>query len=215
MNKWKIHGDIWHFFDHGSITSPAILSVPIFLDLHLPLIPHSEQTMFYSTMPQQRNHISDGPTSLKVKYPTTGIHFGQHLWAPKWKKSCERALIQALWDHTYRIFIFRNNEDHKNDNRAIAQYKQRAIESRIAKQYDTFQNTDLPLNILQQSHFDITQETLIILSYDIRRVWLRSADLYIRHASHTTPHNYRARGSQAQYILHNTSGFPPYSHVRQ
>jgi hypothetical protein len=28
-------------------------------------------------------------------------------------RTCERALIQALWDHTYHLWIFRNNEDHK------------------------------------------------------------------------------------------------------
>jgi hypothetical protein len=64
-------------------------------------------------------------------------------------KSYKRALVQALWDHTYQLWIFRNNEDHKNDNRAIAQYKQQSLDVRIAQQYDTFQNTDLPFNLLQ------------------------------------------------------------------
>jgi hypothetical protein len=39
-------------------------------------------------------------------------------------KACERALIQALWDHIYRLWSFWNTEDHKNDNRSVVQYKQ-------------------------------------------------------------------------------------------
>jgi hypothetical protein len=82
-------------------------------------------------------------------------------------KACDRALVQSRWDHTYRLCIFRNNEYHKNDNHTVAQYKQQALDVRISQQYDTFQNNNLPLNILQQSHFDITQEELMLLSYDI------------------------------------------------
>jgi hypothetical protein len=77
-------------------------------------------------------------------------------------------LIKQLW-------IFMNNEDHKNDNRTIAQYKQQTLDVRVTQQYATFQNNDLPLKTLQQSHFDITQEELLILSFDINHAWLRSA----------------------------------------
>jgi hypothetical protein len=127
-------------------------------------------------------------------------------------KACERSLIQALWDHTYRLWIFRNNEDHNNDNRSVAQYKQQSLDPRIAQQYVNFRNNDLPLNTLQQIHFDISQEELLLLSYDIRRAWLRSADLYI---SWATAHNDLARGYHTQHILHNTSGRPQDSFVRQ
>jgi hypothetical protein len=127
-------------------------------------------------------------------------------------KACERALVQALWDHTYRLWIFRNNEDHKIDNRSVAQYKQQALKFKISQQYDTFQNNNLTLNLLQQSHFNIPQDELLFLSYDIRRAWLRSADLYISRATH---HNDFARGSHAQYILLHTSGRPSDTHARQ
>jgi hypothetical protein len=79
-------------------------------------------------------------------------------------KAGERALVQALWDHTYRLWIFRNKKDHKNDNRSIAQYKQQARDSKISQQYNTFHTNDLVLNHLQQSHFDIPQEELLLLS---------------------------------------------------
>jgi hypothetical protein len=83
-------------------------------------------------------------------------------------KACERALIQALWDHIYRLWSFRNTEDHKNDNRSVAQYKQQALDIKISQQYRVFKTHNLPLNLLQQSHFSIPQDELLLLSYDIR-----------------------------------------------
>jgi hypothetical protein len=135
-------------------------------------------------------------------------------WAKLWTKSmglptakaCECALIQALWDHVNRIWTFHNNEDHKNDNRSVAQYKQHALDIRIAQQYIALNTHNLPLNPLQQRHFDIPQDELLLLSYDIRCAWLSSVDLYI---SRATAHNDLARGSHAQHILHNTAGRPP------
>jgi hypothetical protein len=76
--------------------------------------------------------------------------------------------IQALWDHSYQLWSFRNTEDHKNYNRAVAQYKQQALDINIAQQYSVFQTHNLPLNLLQQHHFDIPQGELLLLSYDIR-----------------------------------------------
>jgi hypothetical protein len=135
-------------------------------------------------------------------------------WAKLWIKSmglpmvkaCERALIQALWDLTYRVWSFRNTEDHKNGNRSVAQYKQQALDIKISQQYRVFQTHNLPLNLLQQSHFDIPQDELLLLSYDIRRAWLRSAYLYI---SRATAHDILSRGYHTQQILHFTYGCPP------
>jgi hypothetical protein len=140
-------------------------------------------------------------------------------WAKLWTKSmgaqtvkaCERALIQALWDHTYRLWTFRNNEDHKQDNHNIAQFKQ-ALGIQIAQQYHTFQHNDLPINVIQKNHFNISQEELLLLSYDIHRAWLRSTDLYI---SRDAAHNDLSHGTHAKHILHNTSRRPPDTQVRQ
>jgi hypothetical protein len=120
--------------------------------------------------------------------------------------TCESAMIRALWSHSYRLWIFRNNEDHKNDNIAIAEYKQRVKDNTIAQLYDIFATSSLPLNPLQRSHFDIQQEQLLPLSYGIRRAWLRSTELYL---SRVTAHDNLVRGTQAQFILKHTSVRPP------
>jgi hypothetical protein len=119
---------------------------------------------------------------------------------------CERAIIKDLWNHTYRLWIFCNNKDHKNDNRVISEYKQKELDNKIEHLYSAFALNNPPLNPLQRSHFDIQQEQLLLLSYDIRRAWLRSADLYL---SRATAHDILAHGSHAQHILHNTPGRRP------
>jgi hypothetical protein len=138
------------------------------------------------------------------------------LWAkamaPQLSTTCERAMIKALWNHSYRLWIFRNNEVHKNDNRAVAKYKQKELDDTIGDLYSAFALNALPLNHLQRSHFEIQQEQLLLLSYNIRHAWLRSADLYFTRA---TAHNDLAHGSHAKFILYHTSGRPPDNFDRQ
>jgi hypothetical protein len=121
-------------------------------------------------------------------------------------KACEQAYIKALWNHIYRLWIFRNKEDHKNDNRAVAEYKQRVLDDKLRDHYVKFALGELPLNPQQPHHFDIKLDQLLLLSYDIRNARLISADLYIsRAAAFADP----ARGSEAHYILQNIAGRPP------
>jgi hypothetical protein len=132
------------------------------------------------------------------------------LWSktmgPQLASTCEIAMIRDLWNHSYRLWIFHNNQDQNNDNRAIAEYKQRELDDNIAQLYTLFSTISLPLNPLQRSHLDIQQEKLLLQSYNIRRAWLRSADLYL---SRATSHDNLARGTHAQFILQHTSGRPP------
>jgi hypothetical protein len=46
-------------------------------------------------------------------------------------------MIQALWSHTHRLWIFHNNEDYKNDNRVRA-HKQKALDEKITELYSSF-----------------------------------------------------------------------------
>jgi hypothetical protein len=85
---------------------------------------------------------------------------------PQLAKTCERAIIGALWNHSYRLWIFRDNKDHKNDNRSVAEYKQKELDDKIDQL--SFTDSALPLNPLQCSHFDIQQDQLLLLSYGIR-----------------------------------------------
>jgi hypothetical protein len=120
-------------------------------------------------------------------------------WATLWTKSmgaqtakaCKHALIQSLWDHTYRLWTFINSEDHKNYNLDVAQYKQQALDIKIAQQYHTFQHNDLPLNALQQNHFNILQEELFLNPPTFTLAMLQtiaiSITVHMLNTSFTTP----------------------------
>jgi hypothetical protein len=204
MNKWKIHKDIWSCFEHGL--------------LHFSHHPRKDDSSRPPLIPSLRaNHVilnNAAATQSHIGWPNFLKGRLSKEWAKLWMKSmgvptakaCDRALIQALWGHIYRLWCFSNTEDHKNDNRSIAQYKQEALDIKTSQQYRVFQTHNLPLNLLQQSNFAIPQDELLLLSYDIRHAWLRSAYVYI---SRATAHVILARGSHAQHILHLTSGRPP------
>jgi hypothetical protein len=208
MNKWKIHKDIWfcfehvlsHFFHHPRKDDSSRLNPPLGPSLRAnhAILNNAAATQSHIGWSNfLKGRLSNEWAKLWIKY--MGLPMA---------KACERALIQALLDHIYRLWSVHNTEDHKNDNRAVSQYKQQALHINIAQQYSVFQTRNLPLNLLQQSHFDIPQEELLLLSYDIRHAWLRSEDLYI---SRATAHDLLARVSHAQHILHFTSGRRPYT----
>jgi hypothetical protein len=103
MNKWKIHQDIWKYFDHGlhhftrrqlnddqSQPSPPFdpsIRAKNFLLINVAATqPHIGWTNFLKV------RISNEWAKLWTKY-----------MGSQTSKASERALIQALWDHTYRL----------------------------------------------------------------------------------------------------------------
>jgi hypothetical protein len=121
MVKWPIHQDIWSAFEHGL--------------LHVARHPNKNDTSrppFGSSLRANQILLNNDAASQTC----TGWHNALKgriscEWSKIWTKAmvaqaaktCECAILQALWNHTYRSWIFRNNKDHKNDNRAVAEYK--------------------------------------------------------------------------------------------
>jgi hypothetical protein len=167
MNKWKIYQDIWTYFNQGLQN----------FSQHSGNNDSSRPTQPFGPSLRANHALLNNAAETQ-----TGIGWHESLkgqisreWAKLLTKSlgyqtakvCKQARIQSLWDHTYRLWIFRNNEDHKNDNHIIAQYKQQAPIISIVQQYHTFNTCNIPLNPLQQNHFDIPKYQLLILSYGI------------------------------------------------
>jgi hypothetical protein len=149
MNTWKIHQDIWKCFHHGL---HSFARHPLNDATSRPTPPFGPSLR---ANPILINNAA--ATQTRIGWPNFLKYRISNKWTKLWTKSmvsqtaksCEPTLIQALWDHTtYRLWIFRNNEDHKNDNRAVAQYKQQALGTNISQQYNTFYTDNLPLNPL-------------------------------------------------------------------
>jgi hypothetical protein len=155
MMKWKIHQDIWSCFDHGL---QQFTRRPLKDDTSRPTPPFGPSLRAKHVL---LNNAAASQTRIGWHNFLKGRISKE--WAKLWTKSMgsqtvksrECALMQALWYHTYRLRISRNDEDHNNDNRAVAQYTQQALDTKITQQYNTFYSCDRPLSPLQQSHFDI------------------------------------------------------------
>jgi hypothetical protein len=75
---------------------------------------------------------------------------------------------------------FRIDESHQDETKSVAEYKQHTLDKKIKATYQDKAHLPLPLNPLQEQQFDIPIDELILLSYSIRKAWLRSSELYIR-----------------------------------
>jgi hypothetical protein len=62
------------------------------------------------------------------------------------------------------------------------------------------------MNPLQEKLFDIPIYELLLMAYNILKVWLQSASLYLHRAE---AHGMLARGSENAFLLHHTAGRPP------
>jgi hypothetical protein len=95
-------------------------------------------------------------------------------WGPKF--------ITALWDHTLRIWHFRNDAFHGDTNTQVKRYKLEELEkekTQLRKRYIELQTT---LHRFQQKHFD-SPDTVNNLRYDSHKCWTALAKLFLDEAA--------------------------------
>jgi hypothetical protein len=120
----------------------------------------------------------------------------------------ERSKITFDWRHSLQIWDFRNDEYHRDELRSVPEYKQQALDDKIREAYHQKDTLIHPMNPLREQLFDIQIDELLIMSYNIRNAWLRSALLYLQRAE---AHDMLTRGSENSFILYFTSGRPSYA----
>jgi hypothetical protein len=89
------------------------------------------------------------------------------------REAFELSLIKSICKHSVRQWDFRNEESQKNETRSVAEYKQHALDENIRAPYQEEYDLTHPLNPLQEQQFQILMEDLLIMSYNIRKAWLR------------------------------------------
>jgi hypothetical protein len=109
------------------------------------------------------------------------------------REAFEQSLIKSIWQQSVRQWDFRNEESHIDETRSVAEYKQHALEENIREKYQDKENLTHPLNPLQEQQFQILIDDLLLMSYNIRKAWLRSSELYMLHAQ---AHNALSRGTE-------------------
>jgi hypothetical protein len=153
--KWSIHQDTWFTIEHGLQHFARHSSKD---DHSCPQPPFGPSLRANHAV---LNNAAASQTSIGRHNFTKGRISKE--WSKLRSKSIvpyvattyERATSRALWNHSYRLWIFRNNEDHKNDNRSVAKYKQKELDTTIEQLYSYFASNTPPINPLQRSHFDI------------------------------------------------------------
>jgi hypothetical protein len=156
--------------------------------------------------------------SFAVQSKISWGHFLKSRITQKWSKllhpkrkhhmqeAFERSLIKSIWKHSVCQWYFRNEELHKDKTRSVAEYKEHALGEKIKATYQDKENLTHPINPLQEQQFHILLEDLLLMSYNIRKAWLRSSELYILRAQ---SHNTLFRGTEGSFLLLDTAGRPP------
>jgi hypothetical protein len=99
-------------------------------------------------------------------------------WGPKF--------ITALWDHSLRIWHFRNDAFHGDANTQVKRYKLEELErekTQIRKRYIELQPI---LHRFQQKHFE-SPDTVNNLRYDSQKCWTALAKLFLDEAASRSP----------------------------
>jgi hypothetical protein len=122
------------------------------------------------------------------------------------REAFERSLVNLIWRHSVCQWDFRNEELHKDETRSVPEYKQHALDEKIKATYQDKENVTHPLNHLQEQNFQILIEDLLLMSYNIRKSWLWSSEIYIIRAQ---AHNALSRGTEGLFLLLHTAGLPP------
>jgi hypothetical protein len=91
-----------------------------------------------------------------------------------------------MWQHSEHQWGFIDEESHKDETRSVAKYKQHALNEKIRATYRDKNNLTHPLKPLQE------RDDLLLRSYNIRKAWLRSSELYILLAQ---AHNALSKGT--------------------
>jgi hypothetical protein len=100
--------------------------------------------------------------SMETNYANQGYKLKARDWAPK--------CIVALWEHTQRVWKFRNSIYHADQNGRIARYKREEQQRRMDKIWARHLELQGRLQQNQIMHFD-NREQRDNLRYDSQRCW--------------------------------------------
>jgi hypothetical protein len=112
--------------------------------------------------PTQGTHVPQVAAIRHRTRPFKKLALRAQEWGPKF--------ITALWDHSLRIWHFRNDAFHGDTNTQVKYYKLEELKrgkTQLRKRYIELQTT---LHRFQQKHFD-SPDTVNNLRYDSQKCW--------------------------------------------
>jgi hypothetical protein len=101
-------------------------------------------------------------------------------WGPKF--------ITALWEHSLRIWQFRNDAFHGDANAQVKRYKLEELERGKTQTRTRYIELQSLLHRFQQNHFE-SPDTVNNLRYDSHKCWTALAKLFLDEAASRSPSN--------------------------
>jgi hypothetical protein len=128
--------------------------------------------------PTQGTHVPQVAAISHRTRPVKKLDLRAQEWGPKF--------ITALWDHSLRIWHFRNDAFHGDTNTHVKRYKLEELErekTQLRKRYIELQTI---LHRFQQKHLE-SPDTVNSLRYDSQKCWTALAKLFLDEAASRSP----------------------------
>jgi hypothetical protein len=188
MQMWCLPADFWTAIEKGiqhlSQDTQESTSPPLPLHIAVTPIRNRIRAAFKKQNSIKWTNIYKGHLSHKWQQFATAHVRSKRLdlraqeWGPKF--------VSAMWDHSLRMWQFRNDAFHADTNAQVKGYKLEELE-RLKTRLRS-QHTELKplLHIFQQKHFD-SPDTVNGLRYDIQKCWKALAKLFLDEAESRLP----------------------------
>jgi hypothetical protein len=103
-----------------------------------------------------------------------------HEWGPKF--------ITAFWEHSLRIWYFRNDAFHRDETAQVKRYKIEELERGEIHTRTRYIELQSLLHRFQQKHFD-SPDTFNNIRYDSQKCWTALTKLFLDEAASRSPSN--------------------------
>jgi hypothetical protein len=185
---WRLPADFWTAIEKGiqhlSQDTHNSTSPPLSFKISVYPIRNHLRAAFKEQNSIKWMNIYNGRLSHKWQQFATGrvrskrLDFRAQEWGPKF--------VTAMWDHSLRIWQFRNDAFHADTNAQIKCYKLEELErgeTRLRSQHTKLKPS---LHLFQQKHFN-SPDTVNGLRYDSQKCWTALAKLFLNEAGSRLP----------------------------
>jgi hypothetical protein len=172
MDKWCLPSAMWIAMENG------VQHYTLNLLKHDPdKIPPESPSPFGTTFHTPRNR-----GRLSRDWITCTDHHFQTNWSTIPGQKWITKLMLGLWEHMDRIWTYRNNIYHENNNQQVARYKTEALDRRYEKIWVKHAGLVKRLHAFQTKHVEERQR-IGNLSYETKCCWVNLAEKYIIEAA--------------------------------
>jgi hypothetical protein len=188
MQMWRLPADFWTALEKGlqhltrdikestSPTLPFQISVNSIRNHLRAAFQEQNSIKWMNLLKGRMSHKWQQFATARVRSKKPDLRAQE--WGPKF--------ITELWDHSLRIWYFRNDAFHVDANTQVKRYKLEELEREKARLRDRHIELQPILHRFQQKHFE-SPDTVNNLRYDSQKFWKALAKLFLDEAESRLP----------------------------